>query len=477
MFNQSLANWIFKIILERGADFADVYVENMRSTNITCEGNKIECICSGIDKGIGVRLISREETLYGSTNSLSTKDIKDLVEKMSFSCLCQTGEQKGKKKYLNVFTYEHLDRGKSVLHNVVKMPDVISVDEKVKLVNLANKSARRVDKRIRQVKINYIDTIKEIIIANSLGLYNCEKRVYTTFLINVVASCGGVIQTSSESIGGLLGFELFDNYNIEVLSRKAAEKAVNLLSALEAPVGPMPVILFSQAGGTMIHEAIGHSLEADLVQKGGSPAYIGKKGKKIGSELITVIDNPTLPFMRGSYVFDDEGTPAEKTVLVENGILKNYLYDLFSAWKDNTKSTGNGRRASYRHKPIPRMSNTYIAVGKDNPQDIIKAQEGGLFIKKMGGGEVNTANGDFVFEAEEAYKITDGKIGPLVRGATLIGNGPGVLNSIDKIGNDLSFNIGTCGKDGQPIPVSDAQPTLRIPEIIIGGTKKEKIEF
>ena len=474
MFTQNLANELFKIALGKGADFADIYVENTCSTNIICEENKIEYISSGTDKGLGIRFLTGEKTLYASSNDFSPKKLRGLSENLLLSCECRTNKEKGKKKCLDVFTYEHLNNEKNELYNIKKLPDMIPIDEKIKLVNLANKAARKVDVKVKQVKVICNNVIKEIIVANSFGLYNCEKRIYTTFLISVVASDGKIIQTSHELIGGLLGFELFDSYDIESLSSGVAKRAVNLLNAPQVIAGSMPVILSAEAGGTMIHEAIGHSLEADLVQKGVSPAYAGKKGKKIGSELITVIDDPTLFTKRGSYLFDDEGIPARRNILVENGILKNYLYDLFSAWKDNTKSTGNGRRASYRFKPIPRMSNTFIAPGKEDPQNIIKAQERGLLVKKMGGGEVNTANGDFVFEVEEGYEIINGKVGPLVRGAILIGNGPEVLNSIDKVGNDLGFNIGTCGKDGQGVPVSDGQPTLRIPQIIVGGTTKTK---
>ncbi len=474
MITQNLTKELFKIATEKEMDFADIYAENTHSTSVVCEEDKIEYISSGVDKGVGIRFITGEETLYASTNDFSPKKLKGLALELCSSYESKRGKERGNKKCLDVFTYEHLNNEKKQLNNIRKMPDNIPIGKKVQLVNSANNAARNIDSRIKQVKVVYNNIIKEVIVANSFGLYNCEKRVYTTFLIKVVAFDGKTIQTGSEIVGGLIGFELFDNYNVEILSCIAAKRAINLLSAPKVLAGNMSVILSAQAGGTMIHEAIGHSLEADLVQKGLSPAYAGRKGQKIGSELITVIDDPTLFSKRGSYLFDDEGIPARKNVLVENGILKNYLYDLFSAWKDNTKSTGNGRRASYRFKPIPRMSNTYIAPGKEDPQDIMKAQEEGLLVKKMGGGEVNTANGDFVFEVEEGYEIVNGRIGSLVRGATLIGNGPEVLNSIDKVGSDLGFNIGTCGKDGQGVPVSDGQPTLRIPKIIVGGTTQGK---
>ena len=241
-----------------------------------------------------------------------------------------------------------------------------------------------------------------------------------------------------------------------------------MLKARKSPGGKMTVVLSSEAGGTMIHEAIGHGLEADLVQQGLS-VYSGKIGKNVASPLITVVDDATIPARRGSFINDDEGIPAQKTVLVEKGVLKGFMYDRLTAFKDGVSSTGNGRRESYRNKPIPRMTNTLITPERSTPDSIIRSVDKGLLVKKMGGGQVNTVNGNFVFEVAEGYMIEGGKIGEPVRGATLTGNGPEVLKCIDMVGNDLGFAIGTCGKDGQGAPVSDAQPTLRIPEIVVGG--------
>ena len=241
-----------------------------------------------------------------------------------------------------------------------------------------------------------------------------------------------------------------------------------MLTARKAPAGMMPVVISSEAGGTMVHEAIGHGLEADLAQAGMS-VYAGKIGIQVASSLVTVIDDATIPNARGSYSFDDEGVPSQKTVLVENGVLKRYLYDRLSAMKDGCASTGNGRRESYHAKPIVRMSNTLIAPGETTPESIIREVERGLFVRKMGGGQVNTVTGDFVFEVSEGYLIENGVVGEPVRGATLTGNGPEVLKKVTKVGNDLGFGIGTCGKEGQGAPVSDAQPTLLISEITVGG--------
>ncbi|MEK7197332.1 MAG: metallopeptidase TldD-related protein, partial [Nitrospirota bacterium] len=217
-----------------------------------------------------------------------------------------------------------------------------------------------------------------------------------------------------------------------------------------------------------IHEAIGHGLEADLAQQGLS-VYSNKAGEMVASPLITVLDDATIPNKRGSFRFDDEGTPSQRTVLVKNGVLTGYMYDNYTAMQDKTRSTGNGRRESYHSRPIPRMTNTFIASGESLPEDVLKSTPKGLFVKKMGGGQVNTVTGDFVFEVQEGYIIDNGRIGEPVRGATLTGNGPEVLKSIDRVGSDMGFSIGTCGKDNQGVPVSDAMPTIRIPEIVVGG--------
>jgi TldD protein len=307
-----------------------------------------------------------------------------------------------------------------------------------------------------------------VLIANSEGELVEDVRNYLTALVQVVASDGTVIQTGYEPVGGLTGMELFEKEPLEVAAEKAARRAVMMLSARKAPAGRMPVVLSSEAGGTMIHEAVGHGLEADLAQSGLS-VYSGKIGQRIAAPIITVVDDSTLPGRRGSFSFDDEGTPAQRTVLVDRGVLKTYLYDRLTAMKDGAQSTANGRRESYRHRPIPRMTNTMILPGTTRPEEILRTTPKGLYVRKMGGGQVNTVNGDFVFEVSEGYLIENGRIGEPVRGATLVGNGPAVLMSIDLVGSDLGFSIGTCGKDGQGSPVSDAQPTLRIPEITVGG--------
>ncbi len=339
------------------------------------------------------------------------------------------------------------------------------------MVEKANQRARSRDQRVRQVKVVYGDYNQKVTVANSKDVFVEDNRIGTIFLVQVVSVQDGITQTGYEPVGGSIGFELFDAYSPEQVADIAANRSLLMLEAREDPRGRMPVVLSSEAGGTMIHEAIGHGLEADLVQQGLS-VYADRVGEEIASPLVTVVDDSTLPQKRGSYCFDDEGTPSQRTTLVDKGILKGYLFDRLTAGKGGVQSTGNGRRESYHYKPVPRMTNTFIAPGSSNPGEIIRSTHKGLFVKKMGGGQVDTVNGNFVFEVSEGYLIVNGQVEDPVRGATLTGNGPDILKQIDMVGNDLGFTIGTCGKEGQGVPVASGQPTLRIPEIVVGGKAK-----
>jgi len=285
----------------------------------------------------------------------------------------------------------------------------------------------------------------------------------------VVCKDGTKLVSSYEPIAGTKGYEIFNETPPEEIAATAAKRALSMLSASPAPSGPMPVVIAGEAGGTMIHEAVGHGLEADLAREGLS-VYKDRLEQQVASKLISIYDDSTLAGNRGSFACDDEGSPSQRTCLIENGTLKSYLHNRITATRDGIASTGNGRRQSYAYPPIVRMTNTLIAAGNDDPASIVSSTPKGLFVKKMGGGQVNTVNGDFVFDVQEGYLIENGKIGEPVRGATLAGNGPKVLEIIDKVGNDVGFSIGTCGKNGQEAPVTCGQPTLRIPEIVVGGT-------
>ena len=445
--------------LQQGGDFADVFIERKNVTGITCEEDKIERIHSGIELGAGIRVLFRDRTAYAYTNDVSLEGLLAVAEVVS-----KAVKGTGRDAAVNLKKKEARDASP-----VKYFPGDIPVEDKVALVQRGNAVARAYDGRIKQVTVGYGDTLQELTIANSQGLFVQGERIRCRMVANVVVSDGRNIQTGYEAMGGNAGFEYFTEYHTpEEIAQKAAARAILMLEARPAPAGKMAVVMAGEAGGTMVHEACGHGLEADLVQKELS-VYAGKEGSRVASELVTVIDDATVPQKYGSFAFDDEGIAAQATVLIEKGVLKTFMYDWLTANKDQTNSTGNGRRESFKHKPIPRMTNTYIAPGEYDPEEIVAKTSKGLFVKKMGGGQVNTTNGDFVFDVSEGYLIENGRVTAPVRGATLTGNGPEVLRIIDMVGGDLGWGIGTCGKDGQGVPVSDAQPTIRIPEMVVGG--------
>jgi TldD protein len=458
MVDDAILQKLIKKTLSNGGEYADIFIENRKTTAIQLEDDKIEKVIEGSIAGIGIRLICNGITAYAFSNDFSENVLMQIAETVSKA---SKGDRCGialnmKKMY------------PEVSFSIKMPPETVAMSSKVDLVKKGNNAARKFDSRIKQVNVIYRDSVQYVKVFTSEGVIAEDERVYTMGLVQVVAIDGSIIQTGYEPVGGLIGFELFDDNPMDAIAIKAAKRAVMMLQARRAPGGRMSVVISSEAGGTMIHEAIGHGLEADLAMQGLS-VYSGKLGQQVASRAVTVIDDATIPNKRGSFSFDDEGTPSRRNILVRDGILTAYLYDKDTAMANNTSSTGNGRRESYEHKPIPRMTNTFIAPGSLSADEVIKSVHKGLLVKKMGGGQVNTVTGDFVFEVQEGYIIDNGEIGESVKGATLTGNGPEVLKAIDMVASDLGFSIGTCGKDSQGVPVSDAMPTLRIPEMVVGG--------
>jgi TldD protein len=407
-------------------------------------------------------VLSGDSTAYAYTNDLSRGGLLEAAKTVSHAAV--SGKKGVNLDFVKVMPQVNFE--------IKERPDDVSTEQKVAIVEAADKTARSVDKdQIKQVIVGYGDVVQKVTIANSSGNYVEDERIRTRLMVQVVAVSGQVMQTGYEAAGSLCGFELFKSFPPEEVAITAANRALEMLKAKPAPAGRMPVVMAAEAGGTMVHEACGHGLEADLVQKKLS-VYAGKKGQVVASEEITVYDDASIDSRYGSYRFDDEGMPARRVNLIEKGLLVDFLYDRLTAVKDGRQSNGHGRRESYQHKPIPRMANTCIAPGRTDPEKIIRETKNGLLVKKMGGGQVNTTTGDFVFDVAEGYLIKDGEIGPMVRGATLTGNGPEVLRIVEMVGSDLGFSIGTCGKDGQGVPVGDAQPTIAIRELIIGGTTR-----
>ena len=460
---KKITNSVFIKVIKRamssGGDYADVFVQHENPLSIQMEDNKIEKLVSGTDSGVGVRVVFGDRSSYAYSNDFSESSLFDLADAVSRAV------KEGKVGAPEI----DLSRVRPLVDFKIKHdPREVEIRKKLQLVENANRAAKDYSSKIKQVSVTYRDSVQNVCIATSDGTIAEDERIHTLALIHVIAAEGDVLQTGYEPVGGLSGFELFEENPLDEIAVKAAQKAVAMLKAKKAPGGRMPVVISSEAGGTMIHEAVGHGLEADLVQQGLS-VYKDKVGQRIASPLITIIDDGTLGNKRGSFRFDDEGVVSQRTVLVDKGILKGYMYDRLTAGRAGVMPTGNGRRQSYKYRPIPRMSNTLIAPGEGSPDEIIRSLDKGFFVKKMGGGQVNTVTGEFVFEVSEGYMIEKGTIGEPVRGATLIGNGPEILSSMDMVGNDIGFAIGTCGKDSQGVPVSDAMPTVRIPEMVVGG--------
>ncbi|RUM41309.1 MAG: TldD/PmbA family protein [Desulfurobacterium sp.] len=444
---------------KKGADYGDLFFEKRFTFSARCEENKIENVSCGIEIGVGIRYVKNFKTYYGFTNKLTEESIREVIENLASA-------SSSEKEV--VLDFNMKEQRYSKLVN--SMDFDIPVEKKAELLLRANEEARAHGDRIKQVTVVLRDSIQEVTIINTNGDIVEDVRPRVVFYTLVVASDGRVLQTGYEPVGHLGDYSLFEKYPPEKIAKLAAERALKMLKAKPAPAGKFTVVISSKAGGTMIHEAVGHGLEADLANQGLS-VYSGKIGQKVASELITVIDDGTMPEKYGSSGYDDEGVPTQKNILIENGILRGFMCDLTEAMKSGEFSTGNGRRQSYMHVPIPRMTNTYVAPGDTDPEEIIRDTKSGILVVKMGGGQVNTVNGDFIFEVSEGYLIENGEVTEPIRGVSLIGNGPKVLQQIDAVGNDLGFAIGTCGKDGQGVPVSDGLPTIRIPEITVGGTK------
>jgi TldD protein len=448
----------------RGADYGEVFLERSESASVRFEDSRVEDLAAATERGIGLRFLRRRgrpgdrpqiETLQGSANSLSCGQALRLREALLGPGPAAEPIPLGPAREWRV--------------PVRTDPRAVPLDDKIALLNSVDRAVRSSFPHIRQVTLAYGEGRKEVLLVNSEGAHCRAGRAAVLLSVNIVAEKDGDLQTGQAVVGGLKGYELLTDLRPLAAARAAAARALAKLEAPKAKAGEMPVVISSRAGGTLIHEAVGHSLEADLVQEGTSPAYQGKIGSRVAPENITVIDDPTIPCCRGSFGFDDEGVPARATVLVRDGILVDYLYDRVSALREGKPSNGHGRRESFQCRPIPRMSNLYIAPGRDDPKDILRSLKAGIFVTRMGGGQVNTATGEFVFEVDEGYWVEDGVIRHLVRDANLMGVGCEALAAIDRVGWDIGWGIGTCGKDGQGVPVSDGMPTIRIPEMLIGG--------
>lgn len=453
---------IYEPLLDRGADLVEFYVEKRTSTLITLAEDKINMVRKGTKRGVGVRVVSGTQTGYAFCESFDLIAIAEAALSAAFIAKERTGSLAASGQPVSGMNP----------YSVAYFPIESDDAKKAELVRRANSAARDENNAIREISCTYYDEEKEVRVINSAGLCEDDLRSLFGFHVFVMAEGGRSSSTGYATGGGRFHFDYFQTRTPETIAKEAANQALRKKDARACPAGPFPVIIQNGWGGVLIHEAVGHGLEADFNRRGSS-VYSGRLGQKVGTDLVTIIDDGTLPNGRGSLNMDDEGTMTQKNILIENGILRNYLYDTFNAGLMKALPTGNGRREDFTQLPMPRMTNTYIAAGTDDPEEMIRAVPNGLYAKTLGGGQVDIISGNFVFEVQEGYWIEDGRITYPVLNANLIGNGPDILNKIVAVGNDLSIETGagTCGKNGQNIPVGVGQPTIRISAMTVGGTE------
>ncbi|MBN1285760.1 MAG: TldD/PmbA family protein [Anaerolineae bacterium] len=462
MISSETARKVLDEALRGGGDLAEIYVEDRVNLSFGLEEQRVEDATLGGDRGAGIRVFYGEMAAYAYTDDLSEESLVEAAKAVSAA-----GKSTNKATVQNLTRREH-----PIEHSFERPYDDMSEAEKAAMLRQVDGIARGCSPHVSQVITGFGHLRRRVWIFNSDGVWAEDDRNIIEFRVMVIAQKNGVIQRAYEAFGGQTGLELITQNSPEAAARKAAETAVKMLDAKDAPAGEMPVVIGNGWGGVLFHEACGHPLEADFITKGAS-AYTGMQGQRVGAEFLNAIDDGSLPGRRGTMRFDDEGTPTQRTVLIENGILKEFMWDLTEARRAGRQSTGNGRRQSFRHMPMPRMTNTFIDAGPHDPEEIVASVDKGIYVASMGGGQVEIARGDFVFNVTEGYMIEKGQITYPVKGATLIGNGPKVLSEIDMIGGDLALDpgFGMCGK-GQSARVSVGQPTIRIPRMTVGGTDK-----
>jgi TldD protein len=451
--------------LSRGGSYADLFFEYRVNHMIALEEQIIKTATKGVNIGVGIRVISGEKTGYAYSDDLDRESILKAARTAAF--IANSSVQGGKVGLESV-------RQEQNLYSIRMLATDMEIAQKISLLIEADKAARAHDVRVKHVQASYADETKHVLLVASDGRAVWDVQPLVRLNVSCIAEENGRRQSGYAGGGGRQSLDAFQgDLDPKAIATRSAAQAILQLNAIDAPAGPMEVVLGPGWPGILLHEAIGHGLEADFNRKKTS-AFAGLVGQKVASELCTVVDNGTLPFRRGSLNIDDEGNPTHETVLIENGILQGYLQDKLSADLMKSPVTGNGRRQSYAHIPMPRMTNTFMMSGKSLPEDIVKTVKKGLYAANFGGGQVDITSGKFVFTTSEAYLIEDGRITSPVKGATLIGDGPTVLRRVTMVGNDLQLDqgVGICGKEGQMVPVGVGLPTIKIQEITVGGTEK-----
>jgi TldD protein len=445
--------------LAKGGEFADVYIENRVSRQIVMQESVFRSGLYGISQGAGVRVIAGNQTGYAYTDEITPEKLMRAAEVASYVARNGTATVPAD---LTVTTRQNFI--------TVNQPlETIADEKRIEVIKRANQAALEYDGRIKMAMVDYYDEVRSRVIATSEGAYLRDELPLLFFIVQTMSDDGNARHMSRERISYHSGFEMFDLVSPEQVARNAAREAIAMLDAEDAPAGMMDVVMQNGWGGVLVHEAVGHPLEADNIAKGVG-AFTGKVGTKVASDIFTMVDDGTIPNFRGTVNFDDEATQARKNVLIENGVLLGYMTDILSAKQLGLDRTGNGRRESFRHIPIPRMTNTYIEKGESDPGDILASTRKGIYVQSLSGGSVNPVTGVFNFTCREAYLIENGRKTTPVKGATLIGSCLEVISNIDAVGNDLDFGPGICGK-GQDAEVTAGQPTLRIRGINVGGSK------
>ncbi len=448
--------------LSAGGDYADLYFEYLTSTSITVDESLVKSASQGISAGCGIRVLSGERTGYAYTDDLAPEKI--LRAARTAALIASGPAQQSVQGFKESAAHQ--------LYQVSTPSADADLAAKLELVMRADRAARAYDPRIVQVRAGYADELRQILVVGSDGTFATDVQPLARFSLMTIAKSGEISAKGQSGGGGRVSIDYFQTEKTpEFFAAEASRQALIQLGAREAPAGEMEVVLGPGWPGILLHEAIGHGLEADFNRKGTS-AFAGLLGKRVASEKCTVVDNGTLPSRRGSINVDDEGSPTQNTVLIEKGILKGYLSDKLSSKLMRMPDTGNGRRESYEHIPMPRMTNTYMLAGEDSPEDIIRSVKRGVYAVNFGGGQVDITNGKFVFSASEAYLIENGQVTAPLRNCTLIGNGPDALTKVSMVGNDLQLDegVGTCGKDGQSVPVGVGIPTIKLDRMTVGGT-------
>ncbi|MFP8880996.1 MAG: metalloprotease TldD [Myxococcota bacterium] len=451
--------------LERQVDYADLYFEYTVLDSVALEEGIVKSGSSHLQQGVGVRAQIGERQGYAYSDDVTVKSLEAAAS--TARAISQSGGE------TNAVAVRGQSEPAHDLYPVALAPTEVPVETKVDLLGKIDTYARAADSRVKQVMASVVTQHQNVLIAGSDGTLSADTRPLVRLNVQIVADdASGRKEIGYQAMGGRYEFRrLLEDTTWQSVVDEAVRVAMVSLEAVECPAGAMPVVLGPGWPGILLHEAIGHGLEGDFNRKKTS-AFTDRIGERVASDGVTVVDDGTLPERRGSINVDDEGTPTQRTTLIENGILTGYLQDRLNARLMNSCSTGNGRRESYAHLPMPRMTNTFMLAGDDDPDDIIRSVPSGIYAVSFGGGQVDITSGKFVFSVSEAYKIENGRVGAPLKGATLIGNGPDILTRVSRIGNDLKLDpgVGTCGKDGQSVPVGVGLPTIRLDEVTVGGT-------